>query len=502
MTRFHASRLAGAPFAGLLLAAACLVSAPGASAQSDRDYLRGKLSFRYVHTPNSTSSAVEVLDNAAIASGTESGTFWASPSLRGLHGLVRALLKAPGQGGDANLQNVAARTVRILDRPVMITLVNDMTAPLSQAAMTHWDACDDGNGRAWPCASNASVTDDQRAHCAQTLRRPVPARQDATWAGTMTLGQAAFNGGTAGSPTGTFVHELVHTQDRSDRAAHMFLVSRREYHYGDDGTHFDIEAVPNLASTYQEGIANAVMMTMDGREARRMFDWFASNGVLMVEKTALRPGTGAGEAPCWTTVTSPSPDIWLYNQLRAAGVREVRRSPNPFPNYAYFRIRDLPPRFIVHNENIIALVFSEYARHLGLSNFMAALKANDATLFRVCASSIAQLYDRLCRAGNRGALPHASEARGLVSGDAATPRPYLIPLAYADYFTAYNATTKAEYASIFENMLPQEWVDLYWDRYKSQVRLAAPVTASSPPRPEHLTQIAIALGVNQSTAEH
>ena len=39
-----------------------------------------------------------MLDNAAIAAGTENGTFWASPSLRGLHGMVRGLLKAPGQG--------------------------------------------------------------------------------------------------------------------------------------------------------------------------------------------------------------------------------------------------------------------------------------------------------------------------------------------------------------------------------------------------------------------
>jgi len=481
-----------------LIALAGATAARPAAAQTDRDYLRNKLSFRYVATPNNTSSAVEVLDNAAISSGTESGTFWASPSLAGLQGMVRKLLKAPGQGGDGNLQYVVAKTVRILDKPVMITMVNDVSSTLSSGAMNHWDACDDGHGHAWPCASNSSTTDDQRQQCAETQHVAPPARLDATWAGQMTLGQAAFNGGTAGSATGTFVHELVHTQDRSDRRAHMFTISRNSYHYGSDGTHYDVEAVPNLAYTYQEGIANAGMMTVDAHVNQRLFQWFANNDVIMVEKNVpVPPGTGAGAAPCWTVVTTPSPDIWLYNQLTAAHVREVTRTPNPYPNYAYFRIRDLPPRFIVHNENIIALVFSEYARHLGLQKFMDALKANDRTLFRVSTSPIAQLYNTLCRAGLDG-RPLSSVTNVSDAG----PKPYMIPLAYADYFTAYRSTTKAEYKSIFEDMLPQEWIDLYWDNWKDTVRAAAPIDASHTPQFTNLTDISIALGVNQSTAEH
>ena len=66
--------------------------------------------------------------------------------------------------------------MKILDRPVMIMLLNDVSATLSQAAMNHWDACDDGAGHAWPCASNASTTDDQRQRCAQQAGRTPPAR--------------------------------------------------------------------------------------------------------------------------------------------------------------------------------------------------------------------------------------------------------------------------------------------------------------------------------------
>jgi hypothetical protein len=60
----------------------------------------------------------------------------------------------------------------------------------------------------------------------------------------------------------------------------------------------------------------------------------------------------------------------------------------------------------------------------------------------------------------------------------AGPKPYLIPLAYADYFTAYRSQSKDDYKSIFENMLPQEWVDLYWDGYKDAVRSAVPIDAT------------------------
>jgi len=490
MTRIRFRILAPTLAAGLLLAAAT------AGAVTDREYLQSKLSFRYVNVPNTTSQNPDILDNAAIAGGTESGTFWTSGSVAGLQGLVRSLLREPGHGGDANLQYVVAGVVRILDKPVMILLLNDTGPRLTQAAMDHWDACDDGNGRAWPCASNSSTSDDQRERCAQVNHQTAPVRQDATWAGQMTLGQTAFNGGTAGSPVGTFVHELVHTQDRSDRRPHMFLVSKKEYNYGSDGTHYDVEAVPNLTATYQEGIANAVMMTVDYAEAKRSFDWFAKNGVMMVEKTALPPGTGAGAGPCWSAVTVPSADIWLYNQLQAAHIREVTRTPNPYPTYAYFRVRDLTPRFIVHNENIIALTFSEYARHLGLPKFLAALKTNDATLFRVSTSPIAQLYNTLCRAGLDG-RPLSS----VMGVNEAGPKPYLIPLAYADYFTAYRSQTKADYKAIFEDMLPQEWVDLYWDGYKDLVRRAVPIDATHAPTFGNLTDISIALGVNASQAE-
>lgn len=479
----------------VLLALAAVARTAAADQDADRLYLMSHLSFRYVANPNDLSSSPEILSNPIVGGGVENEVFWKNARLKGLQGLVRALFRKPGNGGDGNLQFVVSRVLRILDKPVLVTMVDDVTAPMNDTAMNQWDACSDKHGHAWPCASNASTQDDQREQCAQKLHTAVPGRRDATWAGTMTLGQKDFDLGNAGSVIGTFVHELVHTQDRSDRREHMFYVSKTEYSYGADGTHFWVEAMPNLAATYQEGIANAVMLTVDSHQRDYFYNWFARNDAVLVEKSLIPPGTGSGEEPCWTVLTSPSPDIWLYNQLQAAHVKELAPGNAP-AGYASYRIRDLPPRFLAHNEIIFSLIFSEYARHMGLPKFLAALKANDATIFRVSTSPVAKLYNTLCTAGLDG-RPLSS-----VTGVSETgPKPYMLPLAYADYFTSYKSQTKEQYAAMFEGMLPEAWVNLYWDDYMTEVRAAVPLTDTTPRRFDQLTDIAIALGVNSSSGD-
>lgn len=484
------------PFAAGFVLAGLMAASAAAQQTEDRTYLRNKISFRYVAQPNQTASLPVVLDNIGIWRGTETGAFWSNANIPGLKAVVRALLQEPGHGGDSNLQFVTSQIIRVQNKPVIIMLLDDTGPAMTAAAYDQWDACPDKHGHAWPCAFNFATHDDQLANCAAGSHAVAPARHDA-WAGQMALGQAVFNGDPDWA-TSTFIHELVHTQDRSDGRAHMFWVSSMSYHYGADGDHFGVEAIPNLAATYQEGIANTLRLVVHARQRQRMFDWFANNDVVYVEKALHPEGTGVGDTlPCWTSVTAPSEDVWLYNQLQRAGVHEITPSgpPPAGSGYAYYRIRDLPPRFIVHDEYILALTFSEYARHMGLTRFMAALQANDATLFRVSTSPVAQLYNTLCFAGLNG-RPLSSVTRVNEAG----PKPYLLPLAYADYFTGYNAHTKSDYASIFENMLRPEWVDLYWDGYKDEVRAAVPIGGSRRLDFGDLTTIAITLGVNQSDA--
>lgn len=478
--------------ASLLLAVAA-APAPAAAGDAERTYLRGKLVFYYVNAPNTVTALPEILNNAAIAGGTETGGFWTSTKVPGLQRLVRALLNEPAKGGDDYLQLVTSWIVKVLDKPVMLTLVNDVDAPMTSAAMTRWDACDNGSGRAWPCASNMATMDDWRAQCAKKQGKSAPARRD-FWAGQMTLGQTVFSTGAGGDPLATFIHELVHTQDRSDRQDVRFWLSSRWNNYGADGTHFTVEAVPNLRSTYQEGIANTMALFIDNDTRKKMFDWFANNDIVIVEKALVPQSVYLNTHPCASAFEFPSQDIWLYNQLKAAGAKEI--TTNPIAGYAQFQIRSIPPKFIVHNEYIIAMTFSEYAWHLGMGKFLRALKTNDALLFRTPNSPIAKLYETLCTMGLEG-RPLSS----VQNVNEAGPKPYLIPLAYADFFTSYQAKTKAEYAAIFENKLPQAWVDMYWDGYSGAVRATAPIDATHKPRFDQLTDIAIALGVNQSTAD-
>jgi len=482
--------------AGLVLAG-MLPSPAAAQKTDDRTYLRNKISFRYVAQPNQTASSPVVLDNIGIWQGKETGAFWTNASIPGLKAIVRALLQEPGKGGDGNLQFVASQIIHIQDKPVIIMLLDDTGPAMTQAAYNMWDACTDGSGHAWPCAFNFAVRDDGAANCASARKSTPPARHDA-WAGQMALGQAVFAGDKDWA-TSTFIHELVHTQDRSDGRAHMFWVSNKSYHYGADGTHFGVEAIPNLAATYQEGIANTLRLVVNQARREEMFQWFANNDVIYVEKAVHPEGTGVGTTlPCYTSVTAPSEDVWLYNQLKRAGVPEITPSgpPPAGTGYAYYHVRDLPPRFIVHDEYILALTFSEYARHMGLTRFLDALRTNDATLFRVSTSPVAQLYNTLCFAGLNG-----RSLQSVVGVNESGPKPYLIPLAYADYFTGYKSKSKADYASIFEDLLRPEWVDLYWDGYKDEVRAAVPIGGSKKMEFGDLTTIAITLGVNQSDTQ-
>lgn len=481
-----------------------LVSAASVSANdSNRQVLKDRLRFYYVDQPNNANAAYspQLLANAAIAAGTETGAFWSNAQLGRFHELVRALLRDTPGGGDDALQYYASKIVTIVDKPVIVYLLNDATSNLTNVASDRWGACSASNNRAWPCAINMSISDDFDQECNRRIGQPVPARRDGAWAGQMALGIFNLTSGNYAGAAGrqkayaTFLHELVHTQDRSDSRSHMFWVSSRTYRYGADDIHYTTEAVPNLAMTYMEGIANTISLRFDGNLEQQMFQWFSNNDVLVVEKALAPLGAGPGTVHPCHDVSTPSVDIWLYNQLKSLNVPELPApNPSPFPaGYAHFRIRNIPPKFIIHNEFILGLIFSEYIRHVSFNKYIAALKNAKDNLYRVSASGIAHLFDTLCTAG----LPEGTTAQSLAAARESVPgpKPYLVPLAYADYFTAYRAGSKAEFAQIFESQpYMNAWIDLYWDGERENVRNSVPMTT---PKWEDLTKIANTLGVDQ-----
>lgn len=438
---------------GAILALAGMTGAVGAP----KDVIIQKLSFRYVAAPNAaTGGTVEIQDNAAIAAGKEEGAFWANPSMASLQGVVRGVLR-----DDPRLQDLVASVLAITDKPILVMLLDDSATPLTATitlngstipvATVRFGACVDTGDRAWPCANRNDAT--------------------AAFGGHMTLGAFRANAYDATDLRAVFLHELVHTQDRSDWRGHLFFINGKSYGYGPDGEHYSAEAVPNSAMTYAEGIANTLRVMYNSQQALGSFDWWAKNDVMWVERpTAATPTSVSWVYDAIKRAQPPVPEVTPDAKMKADwGETLVGR-------YAFFRVRSLPANLIMQNEYILALVFSEWARHVSEPKFMTALKKTNGRLTDVCASSVATLVEEL--AANSG-----------------TGTQRLLPLGFIDYFTGYQATNEDEYAAIFDGLLSKERFITPYFAVRDKVKAAAPQTKGKNLEFGDLTSVAMALGV-------
>jgi hypothetical protein len=445
---------------------------------ADRQVLRERLEFWYVADGTTTPRpAPEILDNDDVARGTEEGAFWSNPSVSGLHGLVRSLLRGSADGGDDRLQHFVRRAIEITpgDGRVRIVMFDDVTQPMSPAATVrgNWGGCPQPNGFMWPCATHY---DPNNVHT-----------------GAMWLGANYFSNSTP-AKLGTFLHELMHTQDRTDGRPHLFTVGGTNYRYGTDGRHFGVEVIPNRAMTYKEGIANAMRLMYDAAASRRYMELVANNDFLWVERAGPPAGSGI------------SPDAWLHAQLTAAGVTpdtvpeslRSRLRRDLVENYDAYRIHNLPPRFVLHNEYIIALIISVYTEYVDPSRFFNGLRSTNDALYQASGSGLAVLFEVLSNAGLPAGTTLADVSRASYQGQ----QSHMLPLAFSDYFTGFRSTSKAEFESLFENLLPQGWIDLYWDVHRDAVRAAvsAPSATHAASR-DDLTSVAMALGLTQSRSD-
>jgi hypothetical protein len=102
----------------------------------------------------------------------------------------------------------------------------------------------------------------------------------------------------------------------------------------------------------------------------------------------------------------------------------------------------------------------------------------------------------LCQAG----LPESMRAQSFPSCASLPARKeYLLPLAYADYFTNFSSTSLAAFNQLFDNGLNGELIQCYWDN-RAAVRTAATATGVRG-FSRAATEMAIALGVNSSIME-
>ncbi len=449
-----------------------ILTPKGLKAEDDnkkiRDYIASNLYFFYVQNPNKP-RRMFFLNSYKIVNGgtlTDKSDFWTNSKMKQGRTLVTKLLKSSKEGGDENLQRATRDILRLRNGNVKVFLYNDY-AKIGKFAREAFDPCTDDKGYVWPCASSygGEVTNDNQ------------------FVGDMHLGAKNMNAYGKEWTAATFIHELMHTQDRSDIRAHVFYSSLtgKWYDYGKDGTHYFKEAVPSMNSAYKEAIANTVSLRFEPGEEMRAFKWFQNNGDLWVETTRDRK---AKDIPA---------SAWLYNRIKkVAGPGKPIKNRK---NYRAYKIRDLPARYIIHNEMIIALIFSKYGLHVNDVKFLKAIKKSNKE-YKGKANSLAVLFKNMCEAG----LPKGETITSVLETDA--PMTYLLPFAYADYFTGYNAKTIKEFNAVFDYRINWAWLKAYWDNAREIVRNRIPIDDPTYyPIPEDLTNIAMELGIISNEAE-
>lgn len=434
---------------------------PVGAVADDLSDISTKLDFFYVANPNAANATAETINTAQVISGGGTGDFYTAANVSKFRDLIKAVLGSGVSGVNHTLlRSVLAQTLKITNKRIGVYLVNDNAATITNADNRERFGIVLEAGHAWPCA--ICYTED---------------RDTRTYGGSLSMGAWHLNNSSEFSTTTaileTFCHEVMHTQDLSDGRAHLFGA----FSYGPDRTHYFVEAIPNMAMTYKEGIANFVGYWFNSNQESRVRQWFVNNDYIVVEK---------------------NPPTTLYNSLHAANIPEINPNTTTFrqeikTNYAIYRIRSLPVDVIAKNEQVIAIILYEQAFYSTFDNVVGAIKQVNPNTFLVSTSAWAQLVEELCRRGLPSDIANFDE---ITSSDS-NPKRFLLPLAICDYFTGFRSTTQAEFARIFENMLPDSLLSLYWD-HRGMVRGA--VNTSSLTNGD-ITNIAVALGITQSVQE-
>ncbi len=456
--------------------------------QSDIDTIKSLLSFTYF--PDPTVDSRFGINNEDVSNGTLNGRFWTDSGIDELQDFVKAILQPTSSGGDATLQNYVAQVLRLNNRRILIYLWNDSSS-LTRSQYAHalkpcisdYDRSVSGvNNRVWPCANFLSVA------------------QDPNWGGYVHVGQYYGQDKGLRELKGTFIHEFMHTQDPVSALNNRFRVNNHLYRYGADGTHFYTEALPNKRAAYKEAVANVMSLMFNGTSMNHYLTWYALNGEILVERE-----TPNGFFRYFRNILGYSDDVWLYDQIRAEVGPGV--SDSIVRGYDAYRLRSLPPRFIVHNETVTALALALTSLHVrDIDPFMFAVKEVNTAIVSN------QQQDPVALIVNKMALGLTSRGDSLASiltqlqttGVLDSPYYVALPLAYFDFFTGFAATSKREFNGLFNNELDPTLLNIYWDYFKDRVRTVsiAPTSGTASQRQSriwnNLTDVSIQCGVNQS----
>jgi hypothetical protein len=438
-----------------------------ADAAADRAYILSKLKFYYVANPN-TSATATLLSLSSSASDARD-VFGGNAMMDSMKVFLKGILNDRAHGGDEIMQFAVKEILNIRGKDIAMFMYNDAVQFNTFAANTFVN-CLEG-GYVWPCASSSATVSSTGGYY-----------------GKIHLGRYFLSAVSRADVRWVFLHELTHTQDMSDFPWHTFYVNSNPYKYGADNTHFFHEAIPSMTMAFKEGIANAFAYQFQrptSSTAPDLGSWYTPTRDVIVETVV----------PTAAPTPGASPDIWLYAQLQAAHITPYKTS----GNYAYYHLSQLTPRFRVHNEMIIANIISAYMFNISFQRVARAFKTYNIGPNSVFSGNgnLQTLMTVLCQAG----LPESMQAQSFPScANFPDRKEYLLPLAYADYFTSFSSTSLSDFNQLFDNGLNSELIQCYWNN-RTAVRAAA-TAASVHNFTQASTEIAIALGINSSVMEH
>jgi|SRR4051812_13188186 len=440
-----------------------------ADATADRAYILSKLKFYYVVNPNTSATAALLTLSSSATDARD--VFGGNALMDSMKVFLKCLLNDRAHGGDEIFQFAVKEILKIREKDIAMFMYNDAVA-LNAFATSTWVNCTQ-NGYVWPCASNSTTSTTTGA---------------ASYFGKIHIGRYFLSAVSRTDGKFIFLHELTHTQDMSDFDWHAFYINSQPYKYGSDNTHFYHEAIPSMTNAFKEGIANAFAYQFQrpsSNTAPDLASWFVPNRDIVVEMTV----------PTATPTAGANPDIWLYSQLQAAHITPVSTG----GGYALYHLSQLPPRILIHNEMIVANIITAYMFNISFQRVIRAFKTYNLGTASVFSGTgnLQTMMTVLCQAG----LPESMQAQSFPSCASMPDRKeYLLPLAYADYFTRYSATSVAEFNQLFDNGMNMDLIQCYWN---NRVAVKNAATAASVRNfTQASTEIAIALGINSSIMEH
>lgn len=378
-----------------------------------RDIIQEKLVFYYVDNPGATlpSPTLMEVDKRTIARGGNLTTpLWTNADNAGLKDLLKALLKDPARGGDANLQRTVANVIGISGKKVHVYLYHDTGNLTKDTSMlvycTNSGAYGAANSNAsWPCAS---------------MYEPHP-----VFTGLIGIGAHFFSSGSRGGYSTTsekrmvFVHELVHTQT----AYQIENGLADDKKYGTDESHSVREMIPSKNSAFNEGIANAFGFRYHRVNSFNITGVFNSNGNLWVED----------DAACSSAST-----FCLQDRLSGASVAEQTPC---LANHKCYAIRDVPVDIILHNElitsNLLYQVMNQFDNTMLLVEAVQRASTEMGTVGNYTFMPVFKELTKGCKAYINPSNPTGAKTKGMY-----------MPLAALDFYTGYKVNSKATLARI------------------------------------------------------